>query len=81
MIGIIASALGMRVNIEKREIDLSPVRLPCRFPIPILADWEKGAIPWVECRIEQGKILWRLEGQIPDEWHIKMDFGQPAPEK
>jgi hypothetical protein len=75
MIGIIASALGMRVNIEKREIDLAPVRLPCRFSIPILADWEKGTIPWIECWVKHGKILWRLEGEIPDKWHIKMDFG------
>lgn len=75
MIGIIASALGMRVNIEKREIDLAPVRLPCRFPIPILADWEKGTIPWIECWVEHGEVLWRLEGQIPDKWHVKMDFG------
>lgn len=74
-IGILASALGMRVNAEAKTIELAPVRLPCRFPLTILADWEKGSIPWVECWMERGKILWRLEGQSPADWHIQLDFG------
>lgn len=74
-IGVLASALGMRVNAENKTIELAPVRLPCRFPLTILADWEKGSIPWIECWMERGKILWRLEGQSPANWHINMDFG------
>lgn len=74
-IGVLASALGMRINAEAKTIELAPVRLPCRFPLTILADWEKGSIPWVECWMEQGKILWRLEGLVPADWHIQLDFG------
>ncbi len=74
-IGILASALGMKVNAEKKTLELAPVRLPCKFPLTILADWEKGSIPWVKCWVEQGKILWRLEGQPQTGWHITLDFG------
>lgn len=74
-IGVLASALGMRINAEAKTIELAPVRLPCRFPLTILADWEKGSIPWVECWMEQGKIFWRLEGQSPVDWQIQLDFG------
>jgi hypothetical protein len=75
-IGVLASALGVKVNAEKKTVELAPVRLPCRFPLTILADWENGSIPWVECWMEQGKILWRLEGQSPADWHIQPDFGR-----
>jgi hypothetical protein len=81
MIGIIASALGMRINMEKKEINFSPVRLPCRFPLTILADWENGAVPWVECWMKNGKMLWQLEGQIPAKWRVNMDFGMLATTK
>lgn len=74
-IGVLASALGMRINAATKTIELAPVRLPCRFPLTILADWEKGSIPWVECWTEQGKILWRLEGRVPTDWHIQLEFG------
>ena len=74
-IGVLASALGMKVNAEAKTIKLTPVRLPCRFPLTILTDWEKGSIPWVECWVEGGKVLWRLEGHYPSDWHIKLDFG------
>ncbi|NLY75664.1 MAG: DUF4965 domain-containing protein [Firmicutes bacterium] len=72
--GILASALGMRVNAETMTIDLSPVRLPCRFPLTIIADWEKGSIPWIECRVEHGKIRWLLEDQSPNKWRININF-------
>lgn len=75
MIGVLASAIGMKVNADTMEINLSPVRYPCRIPITLLADWKEGYIPWFECRIDNGKIVWRLEGQPPIKWHINMDFG------
>ncbi len=73
-IGILASSIGLQVNAEKMEVKLSPIRLPCRFPITILADWKNSFIPWIECWVENGKILWRFDGQLPAKWQINMDF-------
>lgn len=74
-IGVLASALGMKVDAETKTIQLAPVRLPCRFPLLILADWEKASIPWVECWTEHGKIFWRLEGKASSEWDINLEHG------
>lgn len=74
-IGVLASALGMKVDAETKTIQLAPVRLPCRFPLVILADWEKESIPWVECWTEHGKIFWRLEGEASSEWDINLEYG------
>lgn len=74
MFGILASAVGMQVNAENMTINLSPVRVPCRFPLTIIADWERGSIPWLECWVEHGKFLWRLEGEYLDQWRINIKF-------
>ncbi len=73
-IGILASALGIKVNAEKKTVELAPVRLPCRFPLTILADWEQGTMPWIECWLEDGKPLWKIEGSLLANWRININF-------
>jgi hypothetical protein len=70
--GMLHCLLGMQINAAKRQINLAPVRWPCRFPLVILADWQTGIIPWVECRVENGELLCRLDSALPDIWRISL---------
>lgn len=76
--GLLASSAGMQVDALARTIALDPVRTPCRLPLLPLADWERGEIPWFECRNEDGAIVWHTEGPLPEGWRIELDAGRQA---
>lgn len=65
-IGMLVAALGMQLDRVKNELRLAPVRVPCRLPLTALADWENERIPWVEAVIEDGYVVVRVDGELPE---------------
>ncbi len=73
-IGLLASMAGLKVKATEKTIEIAPVRCPSRFPLLILADWEKGTVPWMNCRLDNGEPVYRLEGKCPDDWKVNCNF-------
>lgn len=82
-IGILASQLGMKIVAEQQRLELEPVEWPCRFPLLILADWEKGIIPWFEGHVDGGVPTWSIKGELPSAWKVvvKITGGDEREEK
>lgn len=74
--GTLAASIGMQVNIQQQTIELFPIHCPCKFPLVIVADWQNGMVPWVEFWIDNGELLWRLEGRLPAKWRIIIHSGR-----
>jgi hypothetical protein len=72
-IGILATQLGMQIDALQHQLRIKPVEWPCRFPLLILADWEKGIIPWFEGRLEDGRPVWAIEGELPSSWEVTVE--------
>jgi hypothetical protein len=64
-IGVFLAALGLSLDRVTGTLRLRPVRVPCRIPLLPLANWESGNIPWAEFRLEGGRVVGRIEGELP----------------
>jgi xylan 1,4-beta-xylosidase len=71
-IGVLFATLGMRLDRVAGTVSFSPVRVPCRMPLTALADWEAEAIPWVEGLIENGRVMVRVLGELPEGIRLDM---------
>ncbi len=71
-IGVLMAALGMQLDRAAGKLRLAPVRVPCRLPLTALADWENEEIPWVECSIEDGRVICRVHGDLPEDVELDM---------
>lgn len=69
-VGILASQLGMKIDAVKQQLVLEPVSWPCRFPLLMLADWDRGIVPWFEGQIDDGKLVWLIDGELPPVWKV-----------
>ncbi|MDH7568148.1 MAG: DUF4965 domain-containing protein [Armatimonadota bacterium] len=59
-IGLLAAAAGLSVDRVSRRVALNPVRAPLRVPLLPLADWEAGAVPWLEVTLTDGELRARV---------------------
>ena len=71
-LGILMAALAMRLDRVAGELRFSPVRVPCRMPLTALADWDNEHIPWADCVIENGQVVIRVHGDLPDGVELDM---------
>lgn len=71
-IGVLMAALGMQLDRTTGKLRLAPVRVPCRLPLTALADWASETIPWVECFIEDGRVICRVQGELPEGVQLDM---------
>ena len=71
-IGLLMGALGLRLDRVAGRLQLAPVRVPCRFPLTALADWDNEQIPWVTCGIEDGRVVCRVQGELPEDVELDM---------
>ena len=55
-LGLLYALGGVRVSRLERRLDISPVRVPCRVPLLSLADWKERRVPWLEARLEAGRV-------------------------
>jgi hypothetical protein len=62
-IGLFSSAAGMAYDYVARKLYFAPVRLPLRVPIPELANWSKGEVPWVTFKLSGGQVTMEIENE------------------
>lgn len=60
--GLLYALGGVQIDATRREIWVAPVRDYVRVPLSSLADWERGAIPWLTLRRTESGVSWELEG-------------------
>ncbi len=70
-VGAFFAALGFWLDRVDGRCGLKPVRVPCRFPLLALADWEREAVPWVEYRLLGGHAVGAIEGEVPEGLEIQ----------
>ena len=50
-------ALGrIKIDVVKKTILISPLKVPVRIPLLTFADWKKMRIPWVEISLVNKKV-------------------------
>jgi len=59
-VGAFAAAAGLSVDRVAGQVALSPVRVPLRVPLLPLADWEQGAVPWLDVSLVDGEVRARI---------------------
>jgi len=55
-VGYLYALGGVQIDKVERTIRFHPLRVPLRIPLPTLADWSRGLIPWVEFQPQGNKI-------------------------
>ncbi len=64
-IGALLALPGLRIDRVEGYACLRPVRAPCRAPLLPLADWDAESVPWVEFRLEDGRVRREVTGELP----------------
>ncbi len=59
-IGAFAAAAGLSVDRVAGRVSLNPVRVPLRVPLLPFADWDLGAVPWLDVSLEAGEVRARI---------------------
>jgi len=59
-IGILYAMAGLTIDRVAGKLRINPIRRPLRIPIPTLADWSAGKVPWLEIR-QSGEVI--IEGK------------------
>jgi hypothetical protein len=62
-LGLLYALAGLRLDRVSGRLQFKPVRVPLRVPIPTLADWSAGRIPWANFRLQDGKVVLELENE------------------
>ncbi|MEN3013422.1 MAG: DUF4965 domain-containing protein [Endomicrobiia bacterium] len=55
--GLYYGILGLKVDRIKKEIKLSPVKVPLKVPLVCFANWKEKKFPVVECYIRNKKLV------------------------
>jgi len=55
-IGLFFALAGIKIDVVKKTIVVSPVRIPVKIPLLTFADWEKMRVPWIEISLVDKKI-------------------------
>ncbi|MCX7599187.1 MAG: DUF4965 domain-containing protein [Armatimonadetes bacterium] len=66
-LGLMYALGGVRLSRLDRRLDISPVRVPCRVPLLSLADWKERRVPWLEARLEEGRVRVDVFGLGPED--------------
>ncbi|MBI3948277.1 MAG: hypothetical protein HY321_20340 [Armatimonadetes bacterium] len=59
-IGAFAAAAGLSIDRLAGRVSLNPVRVPLRVPLLPLADWDAGAVPWLDVDLVDGEVRARI---------------------
>ncbi len=62
-LGLLNALAGLRLDRVAGIIQFKPVRLPLRLPLPALADWPSGRLPWANFRLEAGRVVLDIENE------------------
>ncbi len=62
-LGLLYALAGVRLDQVAGRIQFKPVHVPLRVPLPTLADWSTGRVPWVNFRLENGKVVMEIENE------------------
>jgi hypothetical protein len=55
-LGLFQAIGGVRLSKLDGRLVVAPVRVPCRTPLLSLADWKARRVPWLDARLEGGKV-------------------------
>ena len=62
-LGLLHALAGARLDRVAGRLSLKPVRVPLRLPLLPLADWSAGRVPWLNFRLQAGKVVLEIENE------------------
>lgn len=62
-LGLLYAQAGVRLDRVAGKLQFKPVRAPLRIPLPTLADWSAGRMPWLNFRLEAGQVKLEIENE------------------